>query len=367
MKKLVTLAVTLSLAFMTVISAFAMADPSVPTQETASDYSISKGVLQQTNMSDPQPINLYFAGGDGGELRPEMPAGNQTTDVPCPGSPLPRAFGLLVGIWTTPEISAPLLVEASISVSIWAKSDQGASNVRFNAQILVNGNQQTDIYTNSQSLSGTPSEFIGDGSASNGAIELNPGDTIGARVYYFADSQVIIGPAPDSTMIVGGADYDTHITIKTAPIFLGILDPVIDEQFGVVVSAIFIDAFSSTSYISNIRIDGITNAETLSQPLIAPGGNGTFISWIWDWKTDGASNGDYTITITLSYSEDNEFGASGQFYLEFPKSGGDDGGLLGGGWLMPVIIIGVVAAVAGVAAKIILGRRSLEPSKKTGS
>lgn len=358
MKKLVTLAVILSIAFLTVISAFAMADPSEPSQGTASDYPISKGVMQQMNISDPQPVNLYFYGGDGGELKTDLPVGNQTTDVPCPGSPLPRAFGLLVGIWTTPEISTTISVEALISVSIWARSDQGANNVRFTVQILVNGNQiMDDIGTNSQSLSGTPSEFIGDGSGSQ--IELNPGDTIAARLYYFADSQVVIGPAPDSTMLVGGSEFDTHITITTAPISISVNEPIIIEDI-VTFSATYADAFGSTKLNAMLNVNGKSDVTTLSEPSFTPGINGSSVAWGWNYKADEAQEGEYTVSVTLSYGEDNGFTATGIYMIEFPKEEKDEGFFGSIGWLLPIIILVIVIVVIIITARKILERRALK-------
>ena len=301
---------------------------------------------EEGNVSEPQPVNLYFYGGDGGELKADMPAGNSTTDVLCPGSPLPRAFGLLVGIWTTPEISAPISVEAAISVSIWARSDQGANNVRFSVQILVNGGQiGGDIGTNSQSLSGTPSEFIGDGSGSQ--IELNPGDTIAARLYYWADSQVVIGPAPDSTMVVGGSEYDTHITITTAPITIIVNEPIITEDI-ITFSATYWDAFGSTKLNAMLNVIGKSDVTTLSEPSFAPGNNGSGVAWGWNYKADKAQEGEYTVSVTLLYGEENGFVATGSYVLTFPKEEKETTFLDSFGWLIPIIILVVIIIIAVV-------------------
>ncbi|UCE39441.1 MAG: hypothetical protein JSW00_09525, partial [Thermoplasmata archaeon] len=62
---------------------------------------------------------------------------------------------------------------------------------------------------------------------------------------------------------------------------------------------------------------------------------------------------------------ENEFAATEVYILEFPGSGGEDGGLFGmGGWLMPVIIIVVIVVVIAVVVKFVLGRRGEEPTER---
>ena len=90
-------------------------------------------------------------------------------------------------------------------------------------------------------------------------------------------------------------------------------------------------------------------------------GNGTLVSWVWDHKTDGGESGDYTIAVTISYTEENEFTAMGTYNLEFPTTDNDDGGFLGGmGWLLPVIVIIIIVVVAVVVIKVIRNRRAAE-------
>ena len=318
-----------------------------------------KVVIIATQEEEPQEsqlINLYFYGGDGGELKVDVPEGNSSTEIPCPGSPTPRFMGLLVGIWTSPAIKSGITVESRITSSIWAKCAQNANNVHFNSQILVNGNQVADIWTNSQSLSNTPTEFIGEGSL-DGAIELGSGDTIGARVYYFADPQYGIGKAPDATLIVGSFQCDTHITITSNPLTMAIQEPVVSSQL-TTISVQISDAFGATKYQSRIIIEGITDAETISNPTISPGGNGTIVSWNWDHRIDKAKDGEYKIIISISYSEENEFLTMGVFQLTFPKDGDESGGLSGlGDWLIPIFVIVIIVIIIAVVYKIISDRR----------
>jgi hypothetical protein len=175
---------------------------------------------------------------------------------------------------------------------------------------------------------------------------------------------MIVGPGADSTLIVGGAEHDTHITITTNSLSLAVLPPVVQDEF-TLISALVGDAFASTTYTTSIIITGMVDAETITGPSIAPGGNGTLIVWVWNHVADGAKNGDYTITVTVSYSEDNLFMSTATYTLEFqqPK---EDGGLFGGGLeslLLIIIPIIVVVIVVIVVVKIVLSRREERASE----
>lgn len=309
---------------------------------------------RQVNLTEPQPVNLHFSGGDGGDLRAEMPEGNSSTEVPCSGSPVPRAFGLLVGIWTSPSLSFPITLGSTISCSLWAKSNQGANNVHFNCQILINDNQIMDIWTNSQSLSSEPIEFIGDGNNEGGSIQLQPGDTIAARVYYFSDPMIFVGPGPDATLLVGSIKHDTCISITTCPIAISVNEPIITDAF-VIFTATYLDAFGCTKLNARLWVDGKVDVETVSKPTFTTSPNGSIVSWNWDYKADGAECGEYTVTVLLCYSEENEFRTTNSYILEFPGTH-EEGGL---GWLLPVILVIIVVAVAVIVIKIIKDRREL--------
>jgi hypothetical protein len=317
-------------------------------------------IMQDQNVTTPQPVNLYLNGGDGGELRPVVPVGNSSTEVPCQGSNTGRLFGTPIGIWTTPEIRAPISVEAKISAVIWAKSAMGANDVYFRIIIRANGQDTgTWIETNTQTLSNTPVKFSGEDSG-GGQLQLGQGDTIGVDIVYFAAPRYFFGPSPDSAMIVGGCQYNTHITITTNSLSLGIQTPSVSEQ-ATTISALVVDAFGSTRYDSILRIDGIVDAQTITGPTLSPSTNGTTITWIWDHNTDGAKSGEYTITVTLAYSDLNKFTNSGTFNLQFPETK-EDPGIVGSllDLMFPIIVVIIAVIIAIVAVKIVLNRRDME-------
>lgn len=369
MKKMVTLVMVLNLAILTAICTPSLAEIQEFTEnDNFKQNSIFRlNALQDVNETEPQPVNLYFYDSgdidDPGDLKAEMPAGNASTDVDCPGYPIAKAAGYWIGTWRSTQISQPITVEPTISCNLWVRSDEGANGVHFNVQIRVNGDSQFEFMTDSTSVPNTPVEITGEGSGS-GPLQLQTGDTIGVRLAYFSDSRYFIGPGANSILIVGGSEYDTHITITAAPITLSVAKPVVDKESKLALFiANFTDAFSSTRLNARLMVTGEVDVNTISDPVFILSGNESSVNWLWDYKTDKAKCGEYTISVFLSYSEENEFFATGSYMMEFsePK---EDGGLLAGlGWLLPLIIVVVIIAVTAVVIKVIMGRRSAKISE----
>jgi hypothetical protein len=214
--------------------------------------------------------------------------------------------------------------------------------------------------TSSSSLSNTPKEIIGDGSGGE-AFELQAGDTIGVRLAYWSDSRYIVGPGASSTLIVGSAEHDTHLTINAAPISLNVEKPLVTENF-VAFIATFTDAFASTKINAHLDILGTIDIVHISDPVFSLGVNGSLVTWSWDYKADKAKDGDYTITVSLCYDEENEFFATANYVIEFPKPKEDRTILDEIMGYLPIIIIVVVVVVAVIAVKVIKNRREEKSS-----
>ncbi|UCG70705.1 MAG: hypothetical protein JSV09_06740 [Thermoplasmata archaeon] len=347
MKKLMTLLMALGLLLITIIGTpVAAKDLESVDFKALENPFFHDTVMQQENETEPQIIHLYLKGGEEGELRVEMPEGNASTDVDCNGHYTARWLGYYIGTWISPPLAAPITVGTEFSCGLWVYSNEGAKNVHFSVHIQVNGNDEYDFWTESTSVSSTPTEITGEGSNSN-SIQLQAGDTVGVRLAYFSDPKYYLGPGADSKLIVGSAQYDTHVKISANPMTVSVNEPLVDEGF-ITFSATYIDAFSSTKLNALLRVDGGVDVETISHPTFSVGGNGSTVTWIWDYKSDGGRDGEYTVTISLSYCEENDFRAMGTYMIDLP--GGDEGGGIIGGivGLLPIIIVVIAAVVAAV-------------------
>jgi hypothetical protein len=141
--------------------------------------------------------------------------------------------------------------------------------------------------------------------------------------------------------------------------------PLISEH-SVEFLASFQDAFGSTALIANIRVTNEVDIISISEPHFSLGENGSIVSWIWDYKSDGGRCGEYTITISLSYCEENDFRAMGIYNIELPgshKDGGIIGSIMG---LLPIIIIIIAVVVAAVVLiKLLKNRKEAERESPT--
>jgi hypothetical protein len=297
---------------------------------------------------DSQPINLYFYSGEEGGLAVEEPQGNTTAEVECQGHPTPRVAGYYIGTWASRPMVAPVDIDRQVSCGLWTYSDEQASNVHFNAEVLINGNELFQFTTESANL-GTKAQEIKGSGQSEEPIQLVQGDIISVRLAYFSDPRIGIGPGADSTLIVGDEQYDTHITVTASPLTLEIQEPEFEGQC-VVISAYINDSFASTRYYTEIGIIGKTDAETISEPEFAPEGNTTLVTWIWDSKADGAKDGEYRVSISVAYSEDTEFTAMETYAMEFLEPEPDSSNIISAlGWQGWLAIAAAVVSVVAVS------------------
>ncbi len=349
MRKFTCLVVALNLAFLTLICTHALGGSVEPVKNITQDNStINKNVMQQANESEPQPVTLYMYGSaDNGGLKPMLPSnttGNSARPAQFGGANLPGGIGWYVGEWTSPKATAAMTIATTVDGAFWAVGT--GQDVTIYVYIDHNGNEIGREGTDTKSVNGD-TEFLL--STTISAVDMAVGDTISIRIY--AGSRV----GSNFEVAWGSLQYNSHITITCNPILVTINQPLVSEQ-NVVFSASIQDAFVSTALIANLKVTNHGDILSISEPRFSQGEeNGTTVSWDWDYKTDKARNGEYTVTVVLSYSEENEFTATGSYILEFPETGEDGGGL---GWLIPLIIVVVIIAVIVVVVKVVLARRS---------
>jgi hypothetical protein len=324
--------------------------------ETTRDLSNDSYIpSQQLNVSDPAPLKLFFYG-DSADLKPEVPMSNSTTEIACEGHPIPRYLGYYIGTWTTSPLTMPVIIENHFAISLWVYSQQSAKNVRFNVQIRVNGNERYSFQTESMSLSQTPTEIRGEGNHES-SLELLAGDTFSVRLAYFSDPARFVGPGADSVLIVGSDEYDTHLEITTSPMSLSTNPPVINLDI-VTFSATFIDAFSASRYHAHIMIDGEVDVVSISEPVFTMADNGSLVSWNWNFKADKGRDGDYMVFVSLCYGDENDFKASGEYFLEFHEHEEEPGIIESLGLLFPIIIIAIIAVILVIVVRRIRSRRA---------
>lgn len=353
MKRLATLIVALNVAFLFAIWAPALAQTTETAESVTLDNSFFyESIMQQANETEPQPVTLYmYSSADNGELKPMLPSnttGNSARPAQYGGANLPGGIGWYVGEWTSPKATAAMTIATTVNGAFWAVGT--GQDVTIYVYIDHNDNEIGREGTDTKSVNGD-TEFLL--STTISAVDMAVGDTISIRIY--AGSRV----GSNFEVAWGSSQHNSHITITCNPMLVTINQPLVSEH-NVVFSASIQDAFVSTALIANLKVTNHGDILSISEPRFSQGEeNGTTVSWDWDYKTDKARNGEYTVTVVLSYSEENEFTAMGSYILEFPGGGEGDGGILGGlGWLIPLIIVVVIIAVIFVVVKVVLARRS---------
>jgi hypothetical protein len=316
-------------------------------------WSINENLMQQENETESHPVTLYLYGNaESGELKTEFPvngSGNSAPPARYGGVNTPRHWAWKIGEWYTVPFTRPMTMEVSVSGSLWATGN--AQDVCFYINIHHNGEEIKQIDTDTKNVGGE-AEFPFSGSLDD-RLEVSPGDTLAIWIYGGCRM------GSDYELSWGSTQHASQITFICNPMVLSINEPLISEE-EVVFSATILDAFLSSALCGRIIVTGSTTVTSLTGPGFIHGANGTVISWIWDYKTDNGKSGDYTIIISVSYSEneENEFNTMGKYIIEFPKGEDGENGILSGiGWLLPVIIVVVVIGVSVVAFKIVQTKR----------
>jgi hypothetical protein len=338
MTRKATLIVVLSMVFLSVLY--------IPVIGEGTGYAASPVVnikAQSANETEPQPVNMYLYGEtDGGELKTNPPQNNTANSAPPAnygGGGLPFGIAWRVGNWTTSHLMAPMTVETRIEGSLWATGS--GDNVYFQVEVYHNGDEIGQITTETTSFS-QDREFTFSGTISG--AQMSPGDRLSIQIY--AGSRV----GSDFRLSWGSPQYDSHVIVACNPISVSLNPPMITED-NVIFSARILDAYGTTEFIAKIQVTNSVDVVSLSDPEFFNEDNGTLVIWIWDHKTDNGKDGDYRISVSVYYSEENEFYTVSSYKLTFPKPD-EDVGLFGDlGWLFYIGITMVVISIILVVKK----------------
>jgi len=267
------------------------------------------------------PVNLNFDAGAMGDLVPSSVAKDPVEQVQALGNPITP---YLVGRWTTNQVKFPLSVYGPFSCTLWAESQKGAKNAYFVVEITKGGAQVATINTSRQAIGTNPTRFE---LADTLNIELDTGETLTVTVNFYADLNVVAGtifPQPAQiTFLYGGAQYASKISITTLPIVIEIPRPEFDGSSEVIsFSATVKEAFDTDpakmNYSLTITPPVDCNMKTLSEVDTHETDEGTIFSVDWDYLKDKGKDGDYKITMAVSYDGNFSFTNSSKIYIEVP-------------------------------------------------
>jgi hypothetical protein len=297
------------------------------------------------------PVLTSFFLGKGDRITPVPPwneTGGQTKIAS--GVSVPRALVANVGTWSVTLVEEGLDIASLETLSLWASSDFGATNVRFSIIVGLNGNQIATLSTDTKAtLSTTPTEFTLSASSSNFPPRfISKGSQLSFQIQYSSSSPRGVGPSVDSTVYYYHDIYRSRIDFMTNPFNLTITEARLDIE-NVNVTAIVKDAFGVPTEEREIAVlfsgpsasqgEFVTLVSTVYDRV-----NGTTMTWNWDFKSQGpVSSGLYTVTLSARYAgSELNYTTSNTTNLKFPKV--EEGGVLPG-----LEAAGAVAALGVVA------------------
>jgi hypothetical protein len=351
LRKIIVLISVLNLMILTVLGMPVLGEPNKDIK-TTDNFEIPISLYQEENVTEPQDITLYLYGtGDPAELKPVYPnngSGNSAPPARYGGGGLPNKLAWMVGTFSTIQVKAPMTIDSAVSGRVWAKGS--GQNVFFYVNLYHNNQQIKQMTTETRSVSGDTEFPFSD---TIDSIDMAVGDRIELRIY--AGSQV----NSNFEMCWGSMNYDSHIKISCNSMFIMVIPPIIEEEF-VIFSAVIMDAFNSQQLDAHITVTNHIDVVSISPPRFIMGENGSMIAWDWNYKADKAEDGEYRVTVSVCYGEDNDFQGSGTYILEFHEHEPPEDIFTSLGILFPIIIIAIIAVVAVIVVKVILNRRALK-------
>lgn len=273
-----------------------------------------------------QITSFYFGKND---LITPVPPFNETAGQKANalGVTFPRALLSNIGTWGVTLVEEGMSIESVDTMSIWASSDQGASNVRFIVNIEINGNNIAQLATETKATVGaTPEEFRVNPASGTITPQVFPkGARLGFNVQYSSgSSHGPIGPSSDSVFHYYGNLYRSRIDFITSPFNLT-LESVRIGADRVNATTIVKDAFGvdAAQRTISVTFNGPTNSMAHHVKLvntITDSVNGTQLVWEWEFaRQGGVSSGAYAISVSAQYagSEVNYSNVS-TLTMEFP-------------------------------------------------
>jgi len=349
LRRSVALAAVLLLAVSISLPA-TIASPSVPAGQTFSPRDAGEGIS----------LRLYFTGKTMG---PEAPSTNGSGEsTPAPGRVWGcNVFGTPIGTWSR-ILAGPVEIAGDLEVNLYAQSQSGAKDVGFRINMMKNGGETRDYYTNRQDVGPTPVLLTATGTYTQ---SFAAGDSLDIELVWISAPTYLIGPCGGGEFVYGSREVDSEVSLTFAAHPITIANITVPEdkltRQKLTVKTDFTDALGAVpeKLAYAIAISGATAASPalLKGPVTSVAGNVTTVSWEWDHAADKAKSGSYTIAVTIGYDANHSVTNATTLPLRFDRVKVPPTNPIPGGDLGLIAIIGGVAAAGICIAAVVLIRR----------
>jgi hypothetical protein len=314
------------------------------------------------------PITMYFKGQ--GLTTADPAAGNSTEEkVNCPGVTFGARYkGTIVGEWSFLPKS-DFQIQGSFKASLWADSPQGAKNAGFRLNFYIGSNMVANMFSDRTDVSSAHKFTI----ASSVTAAAKGGIGVKAQLVWLSDPKYFIGPGSSGEFLFGSLEHASSITMTLAatPVNMSMTGAAKTQvKDSIQLNARFNDSLgmdpNSVTYEITLMGPATVLPEHISRPSVAPGDNGTVVSWLWNYKASKAQSGTYVATLTFEYSNDTSFSNSTSLDIRFVTVAKTDtftALTTGGNLFLFVILIVVIALVAALVSIRVVRRRRRRRAK----
>ena len=320
-------------------------------------------VRDGTGQPDKVPVRLYFNNGAMGDLV-ATPVNKETIEQTTMVGNHPPIPPVLLGRWSTQQLKYSLSVQGAFSCTLWADSEKGAKNAYFMVDILKGTTALGIFNTTKLNLGQSPTRLDISGTLD---AELVSGDTLSVSVYFYADPNAGVPlPTPaKGTFFFGGGQYTSGIRITTQPMMVEIQKPEVNSGidyigFPTLVKEAFGSDPSKMNYTMTITPPEGVKLKHLTPVETSTTSDGLLFVVDWEFTKDNAKDGEYTVSMTAGYDNNNTVTNTSKFFLKIPREAVTD---LSNTPRQPLIIGGALAAVAGVLVVIYINRKKIFKGK----
>jgi hypothetical protein len=294
---------------------------------------------------EPVRIDLYMNNSATGSLIP-VTVGHENVEArDMAGNP---ALPFVVGRWATADLKIPLSIYGSFSCTLWVESMDSAKNAWFEVEVYRDSTLLAEFNSTRQDLSPTPTKIVISDMLN---AELRAGESLDVQVYYYADLIIvpnkILPQAARASLLYGGGQYTSGISIITTPLTIEILEPEIEPNVDYIsFRATVKEAFDSDPGrmhpVLTVTPPPKGEFKTYSNATGTKTAEGVLFNVDWEYVEDKAKDGKYTVTLELSYDGNLTFSNTTSFELDVPEKAVTD---ISQTPIKPFIIIGVFVLV----------------------
>ena len=218
-------------------------------------------------------------------------------------------FRYVLGTWESVPLQKNIHISGQVTVSVWLVNDDPLpAQATVTCDFLIDeADTGQSIESDAVILGNTPTELTFSGYVD---LYLSEGERFGIymTVKYIGEG---------FTFYWASSNWDSRIIVPANWVLLNINDAEVNNvNKEVMIEAEVRHALGVEEIVDyGLQISGPSDASTISGPSLSADGDAMIATWIWYYGQDGAANGSYQTTVTVTDNSGNDWSQSEPFEI----------------------------------------------------